>query len=179
MKVTVIGAGIVGMSTAATLRRDGHEVTVVTAHPTGEYTSFGNAGMLNNSGCVPQAMPGVLWKVPGYLTDPLGPLVVRPAYLLKAMPWLLRFLANANAEQAERASIALYSLIKDTVPAYEDLARYAGTPDLIRRTSFLVAYESEKSFQGDALAWKLRRDRGVETEQLDGAAVRKLVPQLA
>ena len=179
MKITVIGAGIVGMSTAAMLRRDGHEVTVVTAHPTGEYTSFGNAGMLNASGCVPQAMPGVLWKVPGYLTDPLGPLVVRPSYLLKAMPWLLRFIGNANVKQAEHASKALYSLIKDTVPVYEDFARYAGSPDLIRRSPYLVAYESEKSYQGDALAWKLRRDRGVETELLDGAAVRKLVPQLA
>jgi D-amino-acid dehydrogenase len=179
MKITIIGAGIVGMSTAAALRRDGHEVTVVTAHPTGEYTSFGNAGMLNASGCVPQAMPGVLWKVPGYLTDPLGPLVVRPSYLLKAMPWLLRFIANANVKQAEHASKALYSLIKDTVPVYEDFARYAGSSDLIRRSPYLVAYESEKSYQGDALAWKLRRDRGVETELLDGAAVRKLVPQLA
>src|SRR5688572_4856676 len=179
MKITVIGAGIVGMSTAATLRRDGHEVTVVTAHPTGEYTSFGNAGMLNNSGCVPQAMPGVLWKVPGYLTDPLGPLVVRPSYWLKAMPWLLRFIANANEKQAEHASKALYSLIKDTVPVYEELARYAGSPDLIRRSGYLVAYETEKSYRGDALTWKLRRDRGVETEVLDAAAVRKLVPQLA
>src|SRR5687767_10500468 len=138
MKITIIGAGIVGMSTAAALRRDGHEVTVVTAHPTGEYTSFGNAGMLNASGCVPQAMPGVLWKVPGYLTDPLGPLVVRPSYLLKAMPWLLRFIANANVKQAEHASRALYSLIRDTVPAYEDLARWAGATDLIRRSPFLV-----------------------------------------
>jgi len=179
MKITIIGAGIVGMSTAACLRREGHEVTVVTAHPTGEYTSFGNAGMLNASGCVPQAMPGVLWKVPGYLTDPLGPLVVRPSYWLKAMPWLLRFIANANIKQAEHASKALYSLIKDTVPVYEDFARYAGSPDLIRRSPYLVAYESEKSYQGDALAWRLRRDRGVETELLDGAAVRKLVPQLA
>jgi D-amino-acid dehydrogenase len=46
-------------------------------HPPGEYCSFGNAGMLNPSGCVPQAMPGVLAKVPGYLTDPLGPLTIR------------------------------------------------------------------------------------------------------
>lgn len=179
MNITVIGAGIVGMSTAATLRREGHEVTVVTAHPTGEYTSFGNAGMLNNSGCVPQAMPGVIWKVPGYLTDPLGPLVVRPSYFFKAMPWLLRFIANANAKQAEHASIALYSLIRDTVPVYEDLARWAGSSDLIRRSPYLVAYESEKSYEGEALNWKLRRDRGVEFETIDAAAVRKLVPQLA
>ena len=178
-KVTVIGAGIVGMATAACLRRDGHEVTVVTQHPPGEYCSFGNAGMLNNAGCVPQPMPGVFWKVPGYLTDPLGPLVVRWQYFLQSMPWMLRFLANATARQAEHASIALYSLIRDTVPAYEELVKWAGASELVRRTGYLVAYDSEKSYQDDALAWRLRRDRGVKTEMLDGAGIRGLVPQLA
>jgi glycine/D-amino acid oxidase-like deaminating enzyme len=177
-KITIIGAGIVGMSTAAYLRREGHDVTVVTMHPPGDYCSSGNAGMLNNAGCLPQPMPGVIWKVPGYLTDPLGPLVVRGTYLLKAMPWLLRFLANANAQQAEHASIALYSLIRDTVPAYEELVKWAGVPDIVRRKGYLVAYDSEKSYQDDALAWKLRRDRGVATEVLDAAGVRRLVPQL-
>jgi D-amino-acid dehydrogenase len=178
-KVTVIGAGIVGMATASYLRRDGHDVTVVTADPPGEYCSFGNAGMLNNAGCAPQAMPGVVWKVPGYMTDPLGPLVVRGRYFLKAMPWMLRFLANANEKQAEHASRALYSLIRDTVPTYEELVKWAGTPELVRRSGYLVAYDTEKSYLDDALAWKLRRDRGVRTELLDAAGIQKLVPQLA
>jgi D-amino-acid dehydrogenase len=178
-KIAVIGAGIVGMATASRLRRDGHDVTVLTLHPPGEYCSFGNAGMLNNAGCVPQPMPGVVWKVPGYLTDPLGPLVVRWSYFFKSMPWMLRFLANANASQAGRASIALYSLIRDTVPSYEDLLKWAGAADLVRRSGYLVAYDSEKSYQDDALAWKMRSDRGVKTEVFDGAGIRRLVPQLA
>ena len=90
-KITLIGAGIVGIATACYLRRDGHDVTVVTMHAPGEYCSFGNAGMLNPSSCVPQAMPGVLAKVPGYLSDPLGPLTIRPSYLMRALPWLVRF----------------------------------------------------------------------------------------
>lgn len=178
MKVTVIGAGIVGIATASYLRRDGHDVTVVTAHTPGEYCSFGNAGMLNNAGCVPQSMPGVLWKVPGYLSDPLGPLVVRWPYLPKALPWMLRFLGNANRKQAEHASKALYSLIRDTVPAYEDLVLRAHCSELVRRSGYLVAYESERSYRDDAFAWKLRRDRGVNFEDVDAGGIRELVPQL-
>jgi len=178
-KVTVVGAGIVGIATACFLRRDGHEVTVLTAHPVGEYCSFGNAGMLNAGGCVPQAMPGVIWKVPGYLIDPLGPLVVRWSYFPRAMPWLLRFLACANRRQAEHASIALRSLIRSTLEDYGGLAKHAGCADLIRKTGYLVAYESERSFRDDALAWKLRRDRGVPMEELDAAGIRRLMPQLA
>ena len=71
-KITIIGAGIVGIATAAYLRRDGHEVTVIDRLPPGEYTSFGNAGILSPGSCVPIAMPGIMSKVPGYLTDPMG-----------------------------------------------------------------------------------------------------------
>jgi D-amino-acid dehydrogenase len=178
-KITLIGAGIVGVATAAYLRRDGHDVTIVTMHPPGEYCSFGNAGMLNPSGCVPQSMPGVLAKVPGYLTDPLGPLTVRWSYLIRAMPWLLRFVANANLRQVEHAADALRALINPTVECYEDLSRHAGCTDLVRRSPYLAVYESEQSYRGDARAWKLRRERGVVTEEVDAAAIRRLVPQLA
>lgn len=178
-KVTVIGAGIVGITTACYLRRDGHEVTVITADPVGEYCSFGNAGMLNNAGCVPQAVPGILAKVPGYLTDPLGPLTVRWSYLPKAMPWMLRFIASATRRRVARGSVALYSLIKPTVERYEELARHAGCTDLVRRSGYLVAYESERSYESDSLSWQLRRERGVETAILDADGIRALVPQLA
>ena len=69
-KITIVGAGIVGIATAAYLKRDGHEVTVIDMRPPGEYTSFGNAGILSPGSCVPIAMPGILRKVPGYLADP-------------------------------------------------------------------------------------------------------------
>ena len=179
MKVTLIGAGIVGISTAAYLRREGHDVTVITMHPPGEYCSSGNAGMLNPAGCTPQSMPGILWKVPGYLADPLGPLVVRWPYFPKALPWMLRFIANASREQAARAADALRALIEPTLECYEDLTRRAGCTELIRRSGYLVAYETEASYRDDALAWQMRRERGAATEELDAAGIRKLVPQLA
>ena len=178
-KVTVIGAGIVGIACASYLRRDGHDVTVVTMHPPGEYCSFGNAGMLNPGGSVPLSMPGVFWKVPGYLADPLGPLVVRWSYLPKVAPWMLRFIFNANEKQAAHATGALHALMRDTLDAFDVLVKHAGCTDLIRRSGYLVAYESERSYRDDALAWKLRRERGVATEELDAAGIRRLVPQLA
>ncbi len=178
-KITLIGAGIVGMATASYLRRDGHDVTVVTMHPPGEYCSFGNAGMLNPTGCTPQSMPGILWKVPGYLSDPLGPLIVRWSYFPKALPWMLRFIANSNRNQVEKASYALRAMIQDTLGAYDVLVRNAGCADLIRRSPYLVAYETEESFRGDAYAWQLRRERGAVTEEVDAAGIQRLVPQLA
>ena len=178
-KITIIGAGIVGVATAAYLRRDGHDVTIVDMRAPGEYCSFGNAGILSPGSCVPLALPGIQWKVPGYLSDPLGPLAIRWSYLPKAAPWLLRLLAASRPHRVERIADALRPLLKQTFEAYAPLVEHAGVSDLIRQTGYVVAYQKRESYAGDALAWKLRRERGVAVEELDGAGVKALVPQLS
>jgi D-amino-acid dehydrogenase len=178
-RITVIGAGIVGVTTASYLRRDGHDVTIVDMRPPGEYCSFGNAGILSPGSCVPLATPGVHWKVPGYLSDPLGPLSIRWGYLPRAAPWLLRFLAASRPSRVEQIADALRPLLGQTFEAYEPLVKRAGVTDLIRQTGYVVAYEKRDAYVADALAWKLRRDRGVIVEELDDAGLKKLVPHLA
>ena len=78
---TVIGAGIVGVSTAAFLQRAGYRVTVVDRLPPGEGCSFGNAGGVAFAEIVPPIHPRILLKIPGWLMDPLGPLTIRWSYL--------------------------------------------------------------------------------------------------
>ncbi len=176
--VTIIGAGIVGIATASYLRRDGHDVTVVDMRPPGEYCSFGNAGILSPESCVPIAMPGILKKVPGYLMDPLGPLKVRWSYFPRALPWLMRFVASTGRSQVEATADALIGLLGQTFDAHLPLAQHAGCSDLIRQTGYVVVYDSDEAYRGDALAWKLRRDRGVICNELDAAGIEKLVPAL-
>jgi glycine/D-amino acid oxidase-like deaminating enzyme len=177
-KITIIGAGIVGVATASHLQRDGHDVTLVDMQPPGEYTSFGNAGILSPGSCVPLATPGVIWNVPGYLSDPLGPLAVRWGYLPRAMPWFLRFLAASRPARVAHIADALRALLKQTFDAYAPLVEHAGVKDLIRHTGYVVVYEHRKSYEADAIAWRLRRERGVVLEEIDGAGIRRLVPQL-
>jgi len=176
--VTIIGAGVVGMATASCLRRDGHDVTVVDMRPPGEYCSSGNAGILSPGSCVPFGMPGNLKKVPQWLLDSLGPLTIRPGYFLRALPWLLRFQAASGINRIDPIADALRALLKQTLDAWAPLAQWAGVPDIIRRTGYLVVYESEQAFRGDALAWKIRRDRGVVCTDLDAARIRELEPAL-
>ncbi len=71
-QVLVIGAGVVGLSTALYLRRTGLDVTVLDPLGPAGGASFGNAGMLSPDTATPIALPGMLRKVPGWLRDPLG-----------------------------------------------------------------------------------------------------------
>ena len=176
--VTIIGAGIVGIATASYLRRDGHDVTVVDMLPPGEYCSFGNAGILSPGSCVPTAMPGILGKVPGFLMDPLGPLKVRWSYYPRALPWLWRFITSTGRAQVEATADALIGLLGQTFDAHLPLAQHAGCSDLIRQTGYVVVYDSDEAYRGDALAWKLRRDRGVICNELDAAGIEQRVPAL-
>lgn len=177
--IVVVGAGIVGVCCASYLQREGFAVTLVERDAPGEGTSKGNAGALSPGSCVPLAMPGIVRKVPGWLMDPEGPLSIRPAYLPKALPWLLRFMRSARRERVEEISDALRALHRHVFECYEPLVRDARCSDLIRRTGTLVVYRSEQAFTSSRGEWEMRRKRGAEVRELSAAELRDLEPMLA
>ena len=139
--VTVIGAGIVGLSCARWLQRGGHDVTIIDPVAPGESCSFGNAGIISTSSAVPLAMPGTIFKVPGWMMDPKGPLVVRWSYMLRAMPWLLRLLAASQRSRIPAIVKALGEINAPALDAYRELLEPADFADLIRLDGSINAYE--------------------------------------
>ena len=109
-RTVVIGAGIVGVCCAAFLQRQGRRVVVVDRLPPGEAPSFGNAGSISWSSCVPIAVPGLLPKVPGWLLRRDGPLTIRWRYLPRLAPWLWRFLRAGRLDRLEASSAAMAAL---------------------------------------------------------------------
>src|SRR5947209_2222403 len=180
-KVTIIGAGIVGVASALELLRDGHQVTLLEpGQPGGEQAaSYGNAGGLNPSSVVPMSVPGTWRKVPGWLRDPLGPLTIRWSYLPRLAPWLARFLrAGATLPRVEATARALRPLIADSPERHRRLADEAGVPELIERRGTLYIYPSRADFEREALAWRLRRDNGVRWLELSADELRQREPSL-
>jgi len=178
-RVAVIGAGIVGVSTALYLQRDGHRVTLIDRQGPGEGTSKGNAAVIAVESCVPVATPGIVKRVPGMLMDPLGPLAIRWSYLPQLAPWLWQFVRASSPQRVEQISIALRALLLQAVDAYLPLLRSAGLDDMLKRTGWLGVYESERKFlsaQGDLA---LQRRRGVKMEVLPAEEIRQFEPNLA
>lgn len=176
--VTVVGAGIVGVSCAAFLQREGFAVTLVDRLEPGFGTSFGNAGSVSPSAILPVAMPGMLRKVPGWLLDPLGPLTIRWRYLPVVLPWLVRFLRHANREEAVRVATAMRSLMETVFEDYADILDPATFDRLIRRDGCLYVYENRAEL--DAAGWSLdlRRRLGAQMEEIGGDDIRQLEPAL-
>jgi D-amino-acid dehydrogenase len=177
--IAVIGAGIVGVCCALQLLRDGNKVTLIDRQGPGEGASYGNGAVLPTDSVVPVATPGILWKAPGMLLDPLGPLRLRWGYLPQLAPWLLRFVAASTTRRVEEISIALAALHRGSVEAFEPLLEMAGAGDMLRRSGWVCVYESEAGYRAAAPTLELQRRRGVRLEVLGPEELRQLEPALA
>ncbi len=167
-KVAVIGAGIVGVSTAIWLQRAGHEVILIDRAGPAEGTSYGNGGVLASCSVLPVTMPGLLRKAPGMLFDPDQPLFLKWGYLPKLMPWLMRYLRHANAADARRRAEALLPIIGDSLNDHLQLAAGTGAERWIVPSDYLFLYDNRAHFQGDAFGWSVRRDLGFDYDVLEG-----------
>lgn len=177
--VTVIGAGIVGVSAAAWLQKYGFTVTIVDSEPVGHGASFGNAGNVSPGAVVPYTLPGVLKSLPGWLLDPEGPLAVRPSALFEVLPWLLAAAKNSTAEAALRTSRAMAALHGQTFEAYDALTLGTDAAGLIERSGQLYVSEKPDGAQGSQLARRMREEAGVKVTALSESQIRDIEPALA
>jgi D-amino-acid dehydrogenase len=177
--VAVIGAGIAGACCAAWLQRKGMAVTLIERAGPGEATSFGNAGSISPSAVMPVAMPGMLRQIPGWLSDPLGPLTVRPSYLPRALPWLIRFLLCANRVQMWRSAQALRSLLAPVFECYEPIVKNANAEGLIRREGIIYLYDSEAEFLASKASEGIRRKLGAVLEDVSATDIQRMAPGVA
>jgi D-amino-acid dehydrogenase len=180
-KITVIGAGIIGVCSANYLLREGFDVEVIDPVLPGSEAqcSYGNAGGVCPGSCIPNAMPGLMKNIPKWLLDPEGPLFVRLSYLPQALPWLLRYLVSARKDRVVEIADAMHALHRLTFECYEPLVRAAGCEDLIAKRGQLFVYEDPQGPEKSAFSLSLRRDRGVNFQILDQDELRQLEPALA
>ena len=176
--VAVVGAGIVGAATALALAAEGHAVTVMDRGDVGAGTSFGNAGGIVGGAVMPTATPSLIRALPSYLFDRHGAAVLRPAYALQALPWLLRFIAAARPARVASIASALQPLVSNAVEAHRTLAGLSGAGELIRPVGWLKAYRSSAAFARTAFERELMRQHGVNFSVLGAGELADLEPSL-
>ena len=181
MHVSIIGAGIIGLQSAHALMDDGHTVTLFDPDGLAQRTSARNAGYIAHTDILPLASPKVWRHLPGWLIDPLGPLAIRPAYGLRVLPFMLRFLAASTPARIEASTLALIGLQGLALPAWERrLAKLGLGEKHLRRKGFLNVFPSASAIAASASVFARQRQVGIEVELLqDSASVRRLEPALS
>ncbi|PRZ47649.1 NAD(P)/FAD-dependent oxidoreductase [Tritonibacter scottomollicae] len=177
--IVVVGAGIVGAASAIWLRRAGLEVTLVDKGAPGMGASYGNACILARSAIVPVTTPGLIPKGPRYLFDPNFPLFMRWSYLPRLLPWLAKYLKNANDADTRRISRGLATVVGDSVEQHKALTDGMPAAKWIQDSEYNFVYRDRAAFEADAYTWALRREAGFVPEIIEGDAVREREPILS
>ena len=178
-RVVIVGAGVIGMSCAVFLQREGLKVTVVDRIDPGLGCSFGNAAGMAYSEIVPISRPGLITKVPKWLLDPKGPLSIRPAYFLRILPWLLRFLAAGRKDRMLELATAAADLSRRGPQDFGVLLKAADAEDLVFGEFCAAIYDHEREYQSARWEWDLRAERGFSYEKLTGPEIHELEPDIS
>ena len=180
MKVLVLGAGVVGTTSAWYLRQQGHEVTVIERQKAaGLETSFANGGQISVSHVEPWASPSAPWKIVKWLGQPDAPLLFRPRLDWRQWRWGAQFLLECLPSRTRRNMLQILALSKysgemlrelraTTLLAYDDLQR-----------GILQIYTERADFDEAAAAAELVRSYGVAREIKTAAECIAIEPALA
>ena len=171
MRVIVLGAGIIGVTSAYQLAKAGHEVTVVDRQPGPALeTSFADAGEVSFGYCSPWAAPGIPMKAIKWLLMQHAPLILRPKVDRAMISWMLQMLTNCTSKRyainksrmlrlADYSRISLAELRAETGIAYDE--RMKGTLQLFRTEAQLDASAKDvKALAADGVPYEILDPEG-------------------
>jgi len=163
MKVIVLGAGIIGVSTAWYLLDQGHDVTVVDRQPGAALeTSFANGAQISVGFCEPWANAEAPLKVLKWLARDDSPLLFRPKLDPWQWRWGLAFLAACNAQTSRDTTAQLLALAALSRTEFEAMQADVAPDCDFSATGKLVLYSSAASLEGARAQLELQRTMGSE-----------------
>ncbi|MCK1453196.1 FAD-binding oxidoreductase [Bradyrhizobium sp. 35] len=177
--VAIIGGGVVGVSCALMLAREGHTVTVFEEGRVGHGCSWGNGAQYNAGSALPMAHPGVMWRALRWFADADGPVRLAPRELPRTMPWLVRFLRTGRPQTWEAAYTALHALNQPCAALYRDMLGDTDWKRLFRPNGALHVWRNGSPSPLEEQVDGLRTRHGVAFEKLSAEQVYELEPALS
>ena len=176
----VLGAGIVGVSTALHLARRGKSVVLVDRRGAGEETSYGNAGLIQREGVVPYGFPQQFGQILRYALNNR----IDAHYHWRAIPMVSSFLAkywwNSNLSRHQLIARAYAPLIEHSIDTHNELIEEAGAEDLIVKQGWTEVFRTSAKRDGELReAGRLNREYGVAFKELSPADIAAQEPSLS
>ncbi|WP_449465691.1 D-amino acid dehydrogenase [Stenotrophomonas humi] len=180
MRVLVLGAGVIGTTSAWYLRQAGYDVTVIDRQPAPALeTSFANAGQLSFGYTSPWAAPGVPFKAIKWLFEEHAPLAIRPTGDLNQYRWLWQMLRNCTSaryavNKARMVRVSDYS--RDCI---NELRAATGINYEGRQLGTTQLFRTQQQLDAAAQDIEVLREYGVPYEVLDRQGIARIEPALA
>jgi len=180
MKIIVLGAGVIGTTTAYYLARAGHEVQVIDRQPdAGMETSFANGSVLHTSEVEPWSRPGMPRAVLGWIGKDDAPMLLRLRALPSMWRWGLDFVRHCTIERYRQALAVNLRLARHTLAVMKDLRAETGVDYDYAQRGTLKIYTRQEALDKNAAESALQAPLGLVYEIANAARCVALEPALA
>jgi D-amino-acid dehydrogenase len=177
--VLVLGAGMVGVSTALHLQKRGASVILIDRRGVGEETSYGNAGLIQREGVVPYSFPRDMGLIARYALNLLPEANLHWSALPTIAPWLARYFLWSTPAQIEASARAARPLVERCIIEHEALMQEAGILGMMRRTGYLKVFRTQAGLDKQLLKEEaLKSHYGIQSTQLSAKVVGEMEPHL-
>ncbi len=175
--IVIVGAGIIGLSSAYYLRQLGHEVTVVDRNPEDrDGCSFGNAGMIVPSHFIPLAAPGMTKLALKWMFDSKSPFYIRPRLSSDLISWGLKFMRAATPEHVNRCAPIIRDLSLASRTLFNELASIGSDNFGLTKRGLLMLCRSEHALHEEAQIITRANELGIPAEVVSAAKAAELDP---
>jgi D-amino-acid dehydrogenase len=173
--VTIIGAGVIGLSTALYCARRGMKVTLIERNlPQRDGCSFGNAGMIVPSHFIPLAAPGMVKLGLKWMWNPESPFYIKPRLNLDLLTWSLRFWQASTQKRVDQAAPVLRDLSLLSRQCFEEIGLDFG---LVKK-GLLMLCKKQQTLDEEAHMAARARALGIPADVLDAKATASLDPSI-
>ena len=166
--VCVIGAGIIGATTAYALSKEGWAVTVIDSESAaGMRASYANGAQLSYSYVEPLASPSTLTKIPLWLLSRDSPIRWQPQFSVRHIQWLIQFIAHCNANQVQNTTKQLLEisfLTKNGLHGWLSDLGISERDVMLEKTGKLVIYRNHNDLAAVRRQMELQKSFGCDQE---------------
>lgn len=178
MKVAIVGGGIIGLSAAYEILRDGNDVTVYESNSLGHAASTKNAAKIALGECAPVPAPGVILQGLKWMTQPDSPLAIHPRFTPSYLRFLLGMARACSASRFDKGLDLNLRLVQDAGAILDDY-RGQGMDFEMHTRGLITAFEEREHFEQHCEILPMWEKYGYQPERLEGDAVFEKEPALA
>lgn len=179
MKVIILGAGVIGVTSAYVLASRGHEVTIIERNDgPAQETSFANGGQLSYSHAEPWANPCVPRELPGWMLKEDSPLIFRPRADWRMITWGLKFLYNCTTAPSRKSCVDMLRLGLYSREKMKDIREATNIEFDFANSGILHFFTKELDFNNAKRQADFQHHFGCEEKVLSKDEVLSLEPAL-
>lgn len=178
-EILVLGAGMIGVSTALAFQERGHAVTLLDRRAAGQEASYGNAGFISADSTEPYPLPRNLKTLAAFGLGLRNDVTYDLRAVLRMAPALWQYLRHSRPDRVAEQARTYAEMARRSTAAHQRLIDAAGLGNLVRRSGYYEIRRDPRTAEAEARdAQALGRDYNVSPEILSGAELCRREPAI-